>query len=128
MSLTPGNPVGWIREIVLNSADPGMLAAFWSELLGGAPTQWYDGWVTLEPPPHGQRLSFQRAEADAAGSSAVHFDVLVDDLQAAHGRVLAAGGEYLEERWSPRPAADGQAVPWRVYTDPEGHRFCLVTR
>ena len=88
--------------------------------------EWYDGWVTLEPPPHGQRLSFQRSpDPPAAG---VHFDVLVEDLEAAHAAVMAAGGAYVEERRSPRPGDDGGPVPWRVYADPDGHLFCLVVR
>lgn len=121
-------PIGWIREIVLNTGDPGALAAFWSDLLGGEPVEWYDGWVTLEPPPHGQRLSFQRTEQPPVGDSPVHFDVLVDDLEAAHERVIAAGAMYVEERWSPRPDEHGGAVRWRVYRDPADHAFCLVVR
>ena len=50
--------IGWIREVVLDAEDPWALARFWAELLGGTPVEWYPGWVTLEPPPHGQRLSF----------------------------------------------------------------------
>ena len=119
-------PIGWIREIVLNTPEPESLATFWARLLGGTPVEWYDGWVTLEPPPHGQRLSFQRGEHSAGAS--VHFDVLVDDLEAAHATVLAAGGEYVAERWSPRPEPDCRPVPWRVYADPDGHQFCLVVR
>ena len=119
-------PVGWIREIVLNTPDPQALAAFWARLVGGEPVEWYDGWVTLEPPPHGQRLSFQRAES--GGDGGVHFDVLVEDLDAGHDVVVAAGGEYLDEHRSPRPGPEGQPVPWRVYADPAGHRFCLVVR
>jgi predicted enzyme related to lactoylglutathione lyase len=121
-------PIGWIREIVLNAPDPSALATFWSDLVGGTPVEWYDGWVTLEPPPHGQRLSFQRAPRVDATDSRVHFDVLVDDLDAAHQRVIDAGGDYLEERWSPRPDEHGEAVRWRVYRDPAGHAFCLVVR
>jgi hypothetical protein len=119
-------PIGWIREIVLNTPAPHALAAFWARLLGGAPVEWYDGWVTLEPPPHGQRLSFQRSSDPSGGG--IHFDVLVEDLAEAHAAVLAAGGEYVAERWSPRSADDGGAVPWRVYADPDGHLFCLVVR
>jgi predicted enzyme related to lactoylglutathione lyase len=126
MDPTP-SAVGWIREIVLNSEDPGTLAEFWATLLGGTPVEWYDGWVTLEPPPHGQRLSFQHS-GHPVGDSPVHFDILVDDLEAAHGQVLAAGGRFLEERWSPRRGPAGEEIPWRVYADPEGHRFCLVVR
>ena len=58
-----GGAIGWIREIVLDCADPWRLARFWAGLLGGTPVEWYPGWVTLEPPPHGQRLSFQGTAA-----------------------------------------------------------------
>jgi hypothetical protein len=128
----PAGPIGWIREIVLDSADPWKLARFWAGLVGGTPVQWYPGWVTLEPPPHGQRLSFQGTAGSPGGSpagrGAVHFDVLVSDLADAHERVLGAGGTFLREHVSPRPGPDGAPVPWRVYRDPEGHVFCLATR
>jgi len=131
-SEAPGDDgaIGWIREIVLNTAQPWRLAAFWAGLLGGTPVEWYPGWVTLEPPPHGQRLSFQGAGDDpAAGTAAgVHFDILVRDLAAAHERVVAAGAVLTAERVSPRPGPGGQQVRWRVYSDPAGHPFCLVTR
>jgi hypothetical protein len=120
-------PIGWIREIVLNSRDPRALAVFWSRVVGGTPTQWYDGWVTLEPPPHGQRLSFQAADDPPVGTT-VHVDVLVEDLLLAHEAVVAAGAAYVQERTSPRLGPDGEPVPWRVYADPEGHLFCLVVR
>jgi Glyoxalase-like domain len=119
-------PIGWIREIVLNSRDPMALAEFWARVVGGMPTEWYDGWVTLEPPPHGQRLSFQGS--DDPGVGGVHVDVLVEDLLVAHEAVLAAGASYVEERVSPKPSPEGEPVPWRVYADPEGHLFCLVVR
>jgi Glyoxalase-like domain len=124
--------IGWIREIVLDTPDPWGLARFWAGLLGGSPVQWYPGWVTLEPPPHGQRLSFQ---ATGAGQHAmpgagprVHFDVLAADLAAAHERVLAAGATCTGEHTSPKPGPRGEPVSWRVYRDPAGHPFCLVTR
>jgi hypothetical protein len=126
--------IGWIREIVLDSPDPWSLAAFWARLLGGTPVEWYPGWVTLEPPPHGQRLSFQgvSGEAESAARGRVgpitHFDVLVRDLAAAHERVLALGGTFVSEHVSPRPGPGGEQVPWRVYQDPGGHPFCLVVR
>jgi len=84
--------IGWIREVVLDCADPWALARFWAGPLGGTPVQWYQGWVTLEPPPNGQRLSFQASSTPLAEhTSKVHFDILVEDLAAAHDRVLAAG-------------------------------------
>jgi len=129
-----GPPIGWVREIVLDCADPWGLARFWAGLLGGTPVEWYPGWVTLEPPPHGQRFSFQRTAAAGAaagrraGGPLVHVDVLVHDLAGAHERVVAAGGTFLGERVSPRPGPGGEQIPWRVYTDPAGHPFCLVVR
>lgn len=122
--------IGWIREVVLNASDPWRLASFWAGLLGGTPVQWYPGWVTLEPPPHGQRLSFQGVTAgpDTPGGPGVHVDILVSDLAAAHQRVIAAGGTPAGEHVSPRPGPDGEEVRWRVYRDPAGHPFCLVTR
>jgi hypothetical protein len=86
----------------------------------------------LKPPPHGQRLSFQGTGDDfAAGQGAVplvHFDVMVSDLAAGHQRVVAAGAIFIGEHVSPRAGPDGRLVRWRVYEDPAGHPFCLVTR
>ena len=120
--------VGWIREVVLNTPGPWDLARFWSGLLGGSPVEWYPGWVTLEPPPHGQRLSFQLSSEPVAAAGGVHFDVLVEDLDRAHDRVLGSGGLFLREHVSPRPGESDEPVPWRVYQDPDGHQFCLVVR
>jgi hypothetical protein len=138
MSGDTSRPVGWIREIVLDCANPWDLAGFWAGLLGGIPVEWYPGWVTLEPQPQGQRLSFQGTgpaeppapDSPASGSRGpiIHFDVLVDDLPGAHQRVIAAGGQYLGAHVSPRRGPDGEEIPWRVYTDPAGHPFCLVVR
>ncbi len=132
MNADAHGPVGWIREIVLDCPDPWDLARFWAGLLGGTPVEWYPGWVTLEPPPHGQRLSFQgTGPARPAGDARrpiVHFDVLVDDLAAAHQRVIAAGAVFTGEHVSPKLGPDGEQIPWRVYTDPAGHPFCLVVR
>lgn len=121
--------IGWIREVVLDCPDSWVLARFWASLLGGVPVEWYPGWVTIEPPPHGQRLSFQAiATPPAQDMARVHFDILVEDLTKAHARVVSAGAVLIGEHASPRPGTDGKPVPWRVYRDPVGHPFCLVVR
>jgi hypothetical protein len=98
-------------------------------MLGGTPVEWYPGWVTLEPPPRGQRLSFQASGvAMSRAGRRVHFDVLVGDLAAAHERVVAAGADFVGEHVSPKPGTGGEPVSWRVYRDPAGHAFCLVIR
>ena len=121
--------IGWIREVVLDCPDLWALGRFWAGLLGGTPVEWYPGWVTLEPPPHGQRLSFQATTVPPVEDvTRVHFDILVEDLAVAHDRVLSAGAMLISEHVSPRPGPAGEPVPWRVYRDPVGHPFCLVVR
>jgi hypothetical protein len=58
----------------------------------------------------------------------MHVDVLVPDLPEAHHRIVELGARFLAEHISPRPGPDGAQVRWRVYADPAGHPFCLVTR
>src|SRR5260370_10443555 len=118
--------------MVLDSSDRRRLASFWASLLGGNPVEWYPGWITLEPPPHGQRLSFQGTGSEARSapgtstSPLVHFDVLVSDLRAGHERVIAAGGIFVGGHASPRRGRGGELVWWRVYRDPAGRPFCVV--
>ncbi|MBV9380412.1 MAG: hypothetical protein JO242_07040, partial [Streptosporangiaceae bacterium] len=126
-------PVGWIREIVMDCVEPWALARFWAGLVGGTPVEWYPGWVTIEPPPNGQRLSFQQVTDPPPGHASarparVHFDILVTDLAAAHDRVVSGGAVFTAEHVSPRPGPAGEQVRWRVYSDPAGHAFCLVLR
>jgi hypothetical protein len=106
------------------------LAEFWSRLLGweivardGA------GWLQLRGPVGGVGLNIQ-ADADyerpvwpeRAGHQAkmMHMEILVDDLEAAVGRVVDLGGM---EAWHQPPDRDPRGL--RVMLDPAGHPFCL---
>ena len=84
-------------------------------------------WVTLEWEPVG-RFSFHRCEGyvpprwpGGSGEHQVHFDLLVEDLAEACGVVEKAGGCPLT------PILDPGPKEWRIYADPAGHPFCLVT-
>ena len=86
-----------------------------------------DDWLTLQWEPVG-RFSFHRVEGHVSpqwpgetGQQQVHFDLLVDDLQAASATVERAGGTPLTEVMDPGPKA------WRIFADPAGHPFCLVS-
>ena len=48
----------------------------------------------------------------------MHFDIMVDDVEAAEPRVLALGAR-------PLPGGDSHSP---VYADPAGHPFCLIPR
>ena len=84
-------------------------------------------WVTLEWEPVG-RFSFHRCEGYVPprwprghGEHQAHFDLLVEDLAEACGVVEKAGGRPLT------PILDPGPKEWRIYADPAGHPFCLVT-
>ncbi|WP_276207292.1 VOC family protein [Streptomyces antioxidans] len=47
-------------------------------------------------------------------------DVMVDDLDVAGAKVLTLGARLLEGSDKP--------IGYRVYADPVGHPFCLITR
>ena len=108
--------------VVLDCPDPGALAAFYAEVLGGT-AEGEGEWVDLKV-PGGQALAFQAAPGFEAPrwpapdrSQQFHLDLTVKDLDAAEAGVLALGARPLD-------AAD-RSRTWRVYADPAGHPFCL---
>ncbi|WP_405588209.1 VOC family protein [Streptomyces sp. NBC_01190] len=118
--------------VVLDCPEPGELASFYRELLGGTVNRpdgrWSldDDWATLHT-PGGLVLAFQRVAdhrpprwPDPARPQQFHLDFGVPDPALAQAQVLALGATVLDEG----PAGRG----WRVYADPAGHPFCLVRR
>ncbi len=116
--------IGNLRSVVLDCRDPRGLAGFWADVLGGAIVEDGDDWVVVAE-PSGTRLAFQRSPEhhppqfpDPRGSQQVHFDIHVDDVDAAEAAVLTLGGTKVAD------APDGG--DFRVFRDPAGHTFCLV--
>ncbi|GAA3231813.1 VOC family protein [Streptomyces sp. XM83C] len=114
--------VAELGAVVLDCPDPGKLAAFYAELLGGT-TEGEGDWVDLKL-PGGRTLAFQAAEGhvppkwpSAEHSQQLHLDLSVPDLDAAEAKALAAGARPLD--------ADDRSRTFRVYADPAGHPFCL---
>ena len=104
-----------LQAVVVNAADPPALARFWGDLLGVGVVSSDDEWAQLEG-----TLAFQRDPSPKTGPNRLHVDVRVDDLAAATARVEAAGAQAVSE-------VQGGSEPWRVFRDPEGNEFCLVT-
>jgi hypothetical protein len=111
---------------VLDAADLDAESSFWAGLLDGvvdAEADWHcvivDGvW----------RLGIQLAPnhvapewPDGSQQQQIHLDVWVDDLSAAHDKVISLGARLL------RPADDPTTSDevFQVYADPAGHPFCL---
>ena len=108
--------------VVLDCPDPGALAAFYAEVLGGT-VEGEGEWVDLKV-PGGQALAFQAAPGFEAPrwpapdrSQQFHLDLTVEDLDRAEAGVLALGAKPLD--------TDDRSRTFRVYADPAGHPFCL---
>ncbi|PRH79298.1 glyoxalase [Streptomyces solincola] len=105
---------------------PLRLAEFYAEVLGGRIDGGEDDdWVELHL-DDGQRLAFQRADdltppewprADR-NSQQLHLDLTVQDMDAAHAKVLELGARELD-------VDDDAHADFRAFADPAGHPFCL---
>ena len=107
---------GRLSAVVVNAADPPALAAFWAGVLGVPVVDRSPDRAQLEG-----SLAFQSDPAPKRGPNRLHLDVLVEDLAAATDAVLGSGARPLSE------VQGADADPWRVFADPEGNEFCLVT-
>ncbi|MFD3942040.1 VOC family protein [Streptomyces sp. NPDC058579] len=117
-----------ISELVIECADPELLAAFWSEVLGYVQLgREDDGSIEIGPPPEAgsgraqPTLVLSPSSEPRTGPRRMHFDVNATDRDqdAELERLLALGA---------RPADVGQTgeESWHVLADPEGNAFCLL--
>jgi predicted enzyme related to lactoylglutathione lyase len=126
---SPAGPAaGLPAYIVMDTQDPYKIGPFWCALLGVEVTEDRDHGhvVTLAPSPSlagAMILALQKVPEAKTGKNRLHFDVYVDDLDAATARVEELGGG----RWAEHGATvdDGGLIS-RIMSDPEGNEFCLV--
>jgi catechol 2,3-dioxygenase-like lactoylglutathione lyase family enzyme len=116
----------WIC-LVIDCPDPSALADFYGELLGLDRVKDTPDWVEIGDATGRPGLAFQRVRdfvqprwPDPQAPQQMHIDVLVENLDAAQVKVLDSGGRLLDGSDKP--------IGYRVYADPAGHPFCLVTR
>lgn len=118
-------PLARLGSISLDTDDPGALAGFWAELLGGEVAFTSDDFVAVKT-DRGW-LSAVRVEnyvaptwPNGAVAKQIHLDLAVDDLDAAEAEAVRLGA---------RPAGhQPQPDRWRVLLDPSGHPFCLSSQ
>lgn len=114
-----------VSTVVLDCDVPAALAEFWGTLLDLPVADKSDEWWSLEPMDGGLSLAFQKVNKhrppNAMRPQQIHLDLKVDDFAATEDLVLGMGGEVVSE------VHPGDGSPWRVYKDPAGHPFCLVT-
>ena len=115
-----------ISELVIDAADPGRLAAFWSEVLGYVElSREEDGSIEIGPAAGAggaqPTLVLSPSSDPRRGKLRLHIDVNATDRDqdAELERLLALGA---------RPADVGQTGTenWHVLADPEGNVFCLL--
>ena len=119
--------IGTLTALVMECSHAPGLARFWSKVLGVEISESQHDWASLEPSTHG-RICFQSVTAyeppewpGRTGAQQLHLDLLVDDLDLSTTSVLEWGATALTDVLDPGPKA------WRVFADPAGHPFCLVT-
>ncbi len=115
--------IGRLHGIVVDCPDPDALASFYQELLGMIRVQDGGDFVVIGDSPDRPGVAFARAAGFTAPTwpapdvqQQMHFDVFVDDLDAAEKAAVALGARRLT----------GGGERFRVFADPVGHPFCLV--
>ncbi len=112
-----------IHGIVIDCANPGMLAAFWRDVLGYEYRMQEDDWVSLRRPGGGAAfLSFQQVPEGKRGKNRVHLDIrpVHRTLDEERGRLEALGASTVQ-------FFDRGDWSHYIMTDPEGNEFCLLS-
>jgi catechol 2,3-dioxygenase-like lactoylglutathione lyase family enzyme len=120
-----------LMGVCLDCADAKELADFYGRLLGWEITAGADDWFNMRDPAGGVGLNFQAEEwyeppvwpeRPGAPAKMLHFEIQVDDMEAAVAHAVAAGARIA----SPQPE-DRDPDQLRIMLDPAGHPFCLCT-
>ena len=118
----------WVG-LAIDCGDAPPMARFYEGLLGFEVRELGPRWAQLFDPAGGVHLNIQAEdwyrpptwpEEPEALTKMMHFEVQVDDLEAAVARALALGG--AEAPWQP-PNRDRTRM--RIMLDPAGHPLCL---
>jgi catechol 2,3-dioxygenase-like lactoylglutathione lyase family enzyme len=122
LCLKADDPNTTLMGVTLDCPDAAALSAFYAELLGKPVTYQADGMAMIGD-EGAQPVLFQQVDEyapprwpDPAHPQQLHFDVRVEEIEAAERAALAIGATRLP----------GEGENWRVYADPAGKPFCLV--
>jgi predicted enzyme related to lactoylglutathione lyase len=127
----PDTPRLCWNAVCLDGADAEEMAAFYGRLLGWEISSGGGDWIQMADPDGGVGLNFQAEdwyerpiwpEQPGEQSKMLHFEIEVDDLEAAVSHAEAAGARMATNQ--PR---DRDPAKLRVMLDPAGHPFCLWT-
>ncbi|MFD6913709.1 VOC family protein [Streptomyces virginiae] len=118
--------IGHLYTVVIDCPDPDELAGFYEKLLSLTRQADTGDFVVLQNAAGTPVVLFQRVEdyraprwTDPGHPQQMHIDVMVTNLDTAEAQVLALGAKLLDGSDKP--------IGYRVYEDPVGHPFCLIT-
>ncbi|MEJ8639757.1 VOC family protein [Streptomyces sp. MS2.AVA.5] len=118
--------IGHLYTTVIDCPDPSELALFYEKLLSLSRLEDGPEFVVIGSTPGKEVVAFQKVDDFRRPQWSVpdhpqqmHLDVMVADLDVAESQVLALGATLLDGSDKP--------IGYRVYADPVGHPFCLVT-
>lgn len=114
-------------NLVIDCADAGILAEFYSKLLGWEWTHPHaNGWAAITSPT-GQVIAFQEVEGftppvwpwqPGKQGQMLHLDIWVDDLQEGVAYAIECGAKLADTQYFKTS---------RTMIDPAGHPFCIDT-
>jgi Glyoxalase-like domain len=109
----PDRPAG-LMEIVVDTADPVPIAAWWGDVLGAEHKDHEEGYSYVRPVPEApfDALVFVPVPEPKTVKNRIHIDVTTSDVQL----LVDAGAKLL------RPQDD--EISWSVLADPDGNEFC----
>ena len=105
--------IGRIDEVVVDCANPRVLAQFWPTVLGGTPCARDEFWYCVDPPGW-TRLAFQKVPEGKAVKNRLHVDVGVSDIAADTAQAEALGARRVAG------IHGHSAGSFQVLLDPEG--------
>jgi hypothetical protein len=128
-----------IRDIVIDSLDPPVLARFWAAALDGYAVRAYDAeelarlaerGLTPESDPAvavdgpGPTLFLQQAAEPKTARNRVHLDLVGGERAAEVARLCALGAAVRVE--PVEPVEPAEPPDYTVMLDPEGNEFCVL--
>lgn len=115
-------PTATLAMVNLDAAQTKPMADFWSAVLGWPIVYLDEDYAMLTGPSHALGIGaiddYQRPAWPNDGWKQFHFDLAVEDVDAAAGQLVDLGAE--------RPA-EQPGETWVVLLDPAGHPFCLTS-
>ncbi len=126
----PAVSLRW-NAVCLDCQDARELAEFYSTLLGWEITDDRGDWIRVANPSGGVELNIQAEdwyepptwpERDGTQTKMLHFEIEVEDLEAAVDHAIQAGAQHATHQPEDRDQSE-----LRIMLDPAGHPFCLCT-